>query len=105
VGDGQFPTEDAIVSQGSLPYPFEGGGGGDGGGEGGAPAAGGATGFPAAVKTLGWSAIGGLVAVLIGTYGLGRYGGEMNGAKAAAILSTLVGVGLLAAATLRLIGA
>jgi hypothetical protein len=31
VGDGQFPTEDAIVSQGSLPYPFEGGGGGESG--------------------------------------------------------------------------
>lgn len=90
---GEFPSSDIIVDQGSLAFPFTGGGdGGGGGGEDGGDGGEVSTAIPLQVKTLGFGVIGALGASLLGGYVSLRYGRGMSTASAAAVVALLLGV-------------
>lgn len=101
IATGEFPPSDVIVEQGSLAYPYDpsevgGGDGADGGGGGG-----GGSGLPVSVTQLGLGAVVVVALGLVGKQAADRY----DNAKAALIVSSILGVLLMAAVILTLLSA
>jgi len=95
LGSGEFPQSDVIVEQSSLAYPYEPSEVGDGGGEGGG------TGLPVSVTQLGIGAAAVVVLALVGKGSAEKY----DNAKAALIVSSILGVLLMATVVLTLLSA
>ena len=98
IPSGEFPSSDAVVENEVLAYPYdpsEAGGGGDGGESGG----GGAGGLPVSITQLGIGAV-----VIVGLALVGKvFSDKYNNAKAALIVSSILGTLLLAAISLKLV--
>lgn len=98
ISSGEFPSSEAIVEQGSLGYPYDPsdvGGGGDGGTGGG----GGGAGLPVSITQLGLGAAVVVVLALVGRQAAERY----DNAKAALIVSSILGVLLMASVVYSLV--
>lgn len=94
---GEYPPSDVIAEQGSLAYPYEPSEVEDGGGEGG----GGSAGLPVSVTQLGLGAAAVVFLALVGKGSAEKY----DNAKAALIVSSILGVLLMATVILTLLSA
>jgi hypothetical protein len=86
---GEFPSSDAIVENGALSYPYEPSAGGSGGG------------LPFSLAQLGIGAVGFVALAGVGKYLSERY----DNAKAALMVSVILGVLLMAAVVATLVSA